>query len=36
MKERFFPRGAIASFIGMVVLYILIWVVVYLVMIARS
>jgi hypothetical protein len=34
--EKFFPRGAIAFFIGLVVFYAVLWLVIYGLMIARS
>jgi hypothetical protein len=36
VKEDFFPRGAIASFIGMVSVYLVIWFVLYFVMVYRG
>ena len=35
-EEKFFPRGAIAFFVGLVIFYALLWFVIYGVMIARS
>jgi hypothetical protein len=36
MKEPFFPRGAIASFVLMMVLYLFIWFGIYAVIVARG
>jgi hypothetical protein len=36
LRDRFFPKGAIASFALMVVLYLVIWFAVYLTMISRG
>ena len=35
-NESFFPRGAIASFLAMIVFYIALWVTLYLLMAHRS
>jgi hypothetical protein len=34
-QQKFVPKGAMASFIGMIVLYVVIWFSVYFVMIGR-
>jgi hypothetical protein len=34
--EKFFPRGAIAFFIGLLVFYAFLWLVIYGLMVARS
>ena len=36
MDNQFFPRGAIASFIVMIVLFVVIWFSLYFVAVARS
>ena len=36
MKEPFFPRGAIASFVLMLVLYVVIWFGIYSIIVGRS
>ena len=35
-NDKFFPRGAIVFFVALVVFYALLWLVIYLLMIARS
>ena len=36
MKEPFFPKGAIASFVAMIAAYAVIWFVVYSIMVSRG
>ena len=36
MKDPFFPKGAIASFLGMLALYAVIWFSLYFVMVSRG
>jgi hypothetical protein len=36
VRDQFFPKGAIASFLGMVVLYLVIWFAVYFIMVGRG
>jgi hypothetical protein len=36
MQEKFFPKGSIAFFVLMLILYAIIWLLVYMVMISRG
>jgi len=36
MNEKFFPKGSIAFFIAMIILYAIIWLLVYIVMLKRG
>ena len=35
-EEKFYPRGAIAFFVGLVIFYALLWLVIYGLMVARA